>query len=105
MRGPVTGVRVEEEGFLLTFGSARRSPGRSRANYLAFRGGLIQIGRMTQYGADLTIVDADPRDPFDFFGDRLNQQLAAGYSKMSEAGALTMYVPDYSDMRRGVELP
>lgn len=105
MRGPVSGIRVEEDGLLMTFGPARRSSRSSRSNYLAFRGGIIRIGRMTQYDADLTIVDADPRDPFDFFSERMNSQLSAGYSKMSETGALTMYVPDFGDMRRGVDLP
>lgn len=98
MRGPVTAVRVEEAGLDLTFGPARRSSQQGRSNYLAFRGGVIKIGRMTQYDAHLTIVDADPRDPFDFFGEHMNRQLAAGYSKMSEAGALTMFVPDFEDI-------
>jgi len=104
MRGPVTAVRVEDDGLLLTFGPARRAPA-GRANYLRFRHGVIKIGRMDQYDADLTITDADPRDPFDFFGERMNRQLAAGYSKMSEAGSLEMFVPDFDDMQRGVELP
>jgi hypothetical protein len=105
MRGPVTAVRVEEDGILLTFGRSRGSSRPSRSNYLAFRGGVIKIGKMTQNDSNLTITDADPRDPFDFFGEHMNQQLAAGYSKMSEEGALTMFVPDYQDMQRGVELP
>jgi hypothetical protein len=104
MRGPVTAVRVEDEGLLLTFGPARTTPA-GRTNYLRFRHGVIKIGRMTQYDADLTITDADPRDPFDFFGEQMNRQLAAGYSKMSETGALTMFVPDFGDMQRGQDLP
>jgi hypothetical protein len=104
MRGPVTAVRVEEDGLLLTFGPARVTPA-GRTNYLKFRHGVIKIGRMTQYDADLTITDADPRDPFDFFGEQMSRQLAAGYSKMSEAGALTMFVPDFADMERGQDLP
>lgn len=104
MRGPVTAVRVEDEGMLLTFGPARSTPN-GRTNYLSFRHGVIKIGRMTQYDADLTITDADPSDPFDFFGERMNRQLAAGFSKMSEAGALTMFVPDFTDMQRGEDLP
>jgi hypothetical protein len=104
MRGSVTAIRVEDEGMLLTFGPTRPTPP-GRTNYLRFRHGVIKIGRMDQFDADLTITDADPRDPFDFFSERMNRQLAAGYSKMSEAGALTMFVPDFDDMQRGVDLP
>ena len=104
MRGSVTAVRVEDDGLLLTFGPARPMP-EGRTNYLRFRHGVIKIGRMTQYDADLTITDADPRDPFDFFGEQMIRQLAAGYTKMSEAGALTMFVPDFADMARGQDLP
>ena len=89
---------------LLTFGPVRAAPA-GRTNYLSFRHGVIKIGRMTQYDADLTITDADTRDPFDFFSERMNRQLAAGYSKMSEAGALNMFVPDFEDMQRGEDLP
>jgi hypothetical protein len=104
MRGPITVVRVEEDGLRLTFGPARAGPA-VRTNYLKFRHGVIKIGRMTQYDADLTITDADPRDTFDFFGEQMNRQLAAGYSKMSDTGALTMVVPDFVDMQRGQDLP
>jgi hypothetical protein len=104
IHGAVTSVRVEDRGLRMTYGSARPAP-ESRRNYLHFRHGVIKIGRMDQYDADLTITDADPRDPFDFYGEQMNRQLAAGYSKMSEAGALTMFIPDYADMARGVDLP
>ncbi len=104
LRGRASAVLVEDEGLRLRFGPARPAPA-GGGNYLAFRHGIIKIGRMTQFDAHLTITDADPRDPFDFFGERMNRQLAAGYSKMSEAGSLTMIVPDYDDMERGADLP
>jgi hypothetical protein len=30
---------------------------------------------------DMQWIDADPTDPFEFFPDRYNEQLVAGYSK------------------------
>jgi hypothetical protein len=99
MSGRVAAVRVEEGGLWLALGDPGAAPAPGRANHLWFRGGTIRIGRMTQTDADLRILDADPRDPFDFFGDRMNDQLAAGYAKMRADGGLTMFVPDFDDIR------
>ncbi len=125
----VTAVRVEPEGITLTFGtptalakpvtgtgaspsrnaagktasSPIRAPASTRegtSNYLAFRGGTIRLGKMTQRDADLRIVDQDPRDPLDIVGDRMTQQLAAGYAKLGPSGELTVFVPDHEDIRR-----
>jgi hypothetical protein len=80
-------------------GDPDAAPAPGGANHLWFRGGTIRIGRMTQTDADLRIVDADPDDPFDFFPDRMNDQLAAGYAKMRADGGLTMFVPDFEETR------
>lgn len=99
MSGRVAAVRVEEGGLAITLGDPGMAPRPGRSNHLWFRGGTIRIGRMTQTDADLLIVDQDPRDPFDFFGERMTRQLAAGYTKMRVDGGLTMFVPDYADIR------
>lgn len=99
MSGRVAAVRVEEGGLAITLGDPGTAPSPGRANHLWFRGGTIRIGRMTQTDADLRIVDQDPSDPFDFFGERMTHQLAAGYAKMRVDGGLTMFVPDYDEMR------
>lgn len=98
MKGRVTALRVEADGMALTFGHPPASPQRARSNYLFFRHGTIKIGRMTQTDAYLRITDADPNDTLDFYVDRMNHQLAAAWSKMSEEGNLTMYVPDFEDI-------
>ena len=98
MSGRVVAVRVEEGGLSITLGDPDGAPRPGRANHVWFRGGTIQIGRMTQTDADLRILDDDPRDAFDFFPGQMNSQLAAGYAKMSVDGALTMFVPDYGDI-------
>jgi hypothetical protein len=99
MSGRVTAVRVEEDGLRIVLGDPDAAPPPGGANHLWFRGGTIRIGRMTQTDADLRIVDADPDDPFDFFPDRMNDQLAAGYAKMRADGGLTMFVPDFEETR------
>jgi hypothetical protein len=60
-----------------------------------YRGGVLRFGKLTMTGADLLIVDADPRDPFDFFLDRYNDQLVAGYSRNTVSKALIAIMPDY----------
>jgi hypothetical protein len=49
---------------------------------------------------DLMILDLDPADPLDWNQDRYADQLAAGYSKMTEKFALRTYVKDYNKVPR-----
>jgi hypothetical protein len=51
-------------------------------------------------GADLQLIDADPRDVFDFSPARYNAQLVAGYSKNTPAGGLKTYMPDLADLEQ-----
>jgi hypothetical protein len=69
-------------------------------NYLYFSGSDIRFGKLTMSGADLQLIDTDPKDPFDFFPARYLQQLVAGYSKTTPAGGLKTYLPDYEDLGR-----
>jgi hypothetical protein len=116
VEGRLTSVRVDPNGLQLSFGSPGMKAGKDRAeadrtdagsragaadssNYLWFRKGTIRIGKMTQRDADLRIVDADPKDALDFYGDRMTEQLVAGYAKLNATGGLTIFVPDYGDIR------
>ena len=64
-------------------------------NYIWFRGASIRFGRLTMSDADLKLIDMDPRDPFDFYSARYNEQLVAGYSKNTPDHALRTYMPDF----------
>ncbi len=99
--GRVTAVRVEPNGLALSLGSPDTTSGDQpdKSNYLWFRKGTIRIGKMTQRDADLRIVDADPKDPLDFYGDKMTRQLVAGYAKLGAGGGLTIFVPDYAEIR------
>jgi hypothetical protein len=55
--------------------------------------------------ADLRLIDADRRDAFDFFAERYDQQLVAGYSRSQPDGSLRTYMPDYDDLQRGALPP
>jgi hypothetical protein len=106
VRGPVSAARVERDRLWLVLGRADRLEPRdgktapSEGNFIWFHGGRIRFGRLTMHDADLRLIDADPRDPFDFDAALYNQQLVAGYSRNTPSGALRTYLPDHDDLSR-----
>ena len=46
--------------------------------------------------ADMQLIDADPRDPFDFYPARYEGQLIAGYSRNTPRHGLQVFMPDYA---------
>lgn len=83
---PTTGRRVEP----LT------PPLPKAENYMFFRGGVLRFGKLTMDDTDLMIEDADPRDPFDFWLDRYNDQLVAGSSRNTRDHGLIVEMPDFN---------
>jgi hypothetical protein len=73
-------------------------------NYMYYRGSILRFGKLTMADADLQIVDADPKDPFDFSLAHLNQQLVAGESHNQPDFGLITRMPDYDDLRRRVSM-
>lgn len=98
----MTQLRVEHNRVIQVFGSgAVNSRDRdhvpvSAPNFMYFRGGVLQFGKVSMRDADLEIVDLDPRDPFYFYLDRYNQQLVAGYSRTTKSYGLVTYMPDFN---------
>ena len=70
-------------------------------NYLYFFGGSIRFGKLTMSDADMQLIDADPRDPFDFFPARYEAQLLAGYSRNTPRKGLQVFMPDYARVASG----
>ena len=108
IRGRLTQVAVTATGLVQTFddAAARRlaplpKPAPSARNFIYFGGGDIRFGKLTMTDADLQLIDADPRDPFDFFPAHYDRQLVAGYSKNTPAKGLKTYMPDYEDLPKG----
>jgi hypothetical protein len=65
---------------------------------MSYHGSRIRFGKLTMAGTDLTIVDADPRDRFDFFLGRYHEQLVAGTHRTTPEDGLVVWMPDLSDM-------
>lgn len=76
------------------------TPHSGARNYMYFQGGRLRFGKLTMVDADLQIVDKDPADPFDFFLDRYNDQLVAGYSKNTPDYGLVVFMPDYNELSK-----
>jgi hypothetical protein len=109
MRGRLTRVEIAGNRIHQVFGgrnAARLTPPDPRSqNYIYFSGSQLRFGKLTMTGADLQLIDDDPRDPFDFYPARYNRQLVAGYSRNTPEGGLKTYMPDYNDLRHGPLTP
>lgn len=106
LTGHLVSVDVEYQAIVLEFKSPEQS-GKQAAvtsscggrNYLAFKGGSVRFGKLTMSDTDLELIDSDPADPFDFSIDHYNDQLVAGYSKMTHKGGLCVHMPDYNKIK------
>jgi hypothetical protein len=108
--GRLAHVRIDDRQLRQTFaaddGRARPPlrPGAHARNYVLFAGAVLRFGKLTMTGADLQLIDADERDPFDFYPAGYARQLVAGYSKSTADGGLHTYMPDWSDLRATTDL-
>lgn len=109
IQGSVTAVQIDGDEVIQVFGPVSKSYGRATtsatalhpkgAGYMYYRGGTIRFGKLTMNNADLRIVDANPKDVFDFSIDHYNRQLVAGYSKSTLRYGLVTHMPDYNKLR------
>ena len=101
IRGRITAVRIEGNEVVQDFGKARGgSVSQKGSNYMYFRGGTLRFGKLTMNNADLKIIDASPKDIFDFSLDHYNSQLVAGHSKNTPNFGLVVVMPDYNKLRQ-----
>ena len=100
MKGRLAKAFIRGDRLVQVYGKGAAAAARQSGNYIWFRGASIRFGRLTMSDADLKLIDLDPRDPFDFYSERYNEQLVAGYSKNTPDHALRTYMPDYADLRR-----
>ncbi|HZJ00230.1 MAG TPA: hypothetical protein VFD22_06175 [Gemmatimonadaceae bacterium] len=99
IEGRVTGVRIQANEIVMTFGSGlatqlRPVPDPAATNYMYYNGGTLRFGKLMQIGADMLITELDPQDPFRFDLDRYKPQLVAGYSRTLESGGLEVWMRD-----------
>jgi hypothetical protein len=101
--GRLTAVRIEGDEVIQVFGSPSTAGAEplplpvAAPNYVYFQGGTIRFGKLYMVKSDLLTIDADPRDPFDFYLDYYHTQLVAGYHVTAKNYGLITYMPDFDD--------
>lgn len=108
IEGQLRAVRIEAGEIRQVFGGSRRRGGipalrlsdTTARNYMYYWGGVLRFGKLTMMETDLQIVDADPKDPFEFYLSHLNDQLVAGESHNQPDYGLVTLMPDYNDSPR-----
>lgn len=108
IRGRLARVGVDRDRLVLTYATAAGKvpqpltlPVPRARNYIYFGGGDITFGKLTMSDTDLQLIDADTRDPFDFYPAKYNAQLVAGYSKNTPRLGLMTFMPDFNDLQAG----
>jgi hypothetical protein len=109
LHGHLTNLKIENGEIHLTFGlengkipAAPANESCGAKNYLHFRGGSVRFGRLTMNDTDLELMDATSGDSFDFALDHYNEQLVAGYAKVTKSGGLCVHMPDYNKIKQPV---
>jgi len=100
-------VRIEGDELVQIFDAGRhlpelKLPYPEEKNTLFFRGGTLRMGKLLMVDSRMQVVDTDQSDPFDFFIDRYNDQLVAGFSRNQPDYGLLVFMRDYSDLGKPV---
>jgi hypothetical protein len=103
-RGQLSAVEVSDTSIVQVFKSPTgdppqplKPPADDAKNFMYYRGSVLRFGKLTMNNTDLQIIDADQRNPFDFFLDQYNLQLTAGYSRNTPSHGLIVVMPDFKD--------
>lgn len=97
IRGRISSVAVQGDEIVQTIGAGKAVQNMA-GNYMAYRGGSIGFGKLTMAETDLTLIDMDAKDPFDFYFNRYKDQLVAGYSKTTNNFGLRVYMRDFNKL-------
>lgn len=100
--GRITAIRLESNNIVQVFGNPQKHPWMrvSAQNYMSYRGNRLQFGKLVMNDTDMTLIDPDPRDPFDFFLDHYKEQLVAGYTKITPEFGLRVFMVDFNKLKR-----
>jgi hypothetical protein len=112
VQGRLVAIEVSDTELVQVFGPCPESAAHPHVlrepkapNYMLFRGGVLRFGKLTMTDTELLIVDAEPKDRFDFFLDHYNEQLVAGYERNTPDHGLIVTMPDFATLRPGRRLP
>jgi hypothetical protein len=99
----LVGVQIEGAELVQRFDAGRHAPPLhpphpEEKNWMYYRGGTLRMGKLLMVDADMEVTDTDPSDPFDFFIDRYNDQLVAGFSRNQPNYGLFVFMRDFDDL-------
>jgi hypothetical protein len=95
--GRLSSVSLRGNEIVQTYGGVAAKPSMP-GNYMVYRGAELRFGKLTMGDTDLTLIDMDPQDPFDFYLDHYKDQLVAGYTKNTFSSGLRAYFRDYNKL-------
>ncbi|HZS54112.1 MAG TPA: hypothetical protein VFA65_06895 [Bryobacteraceae bacterium] len=99
IEGKVAQVRLKGQEIVQIFGTPSEADiGAIHENYMQYRGNRLRFGKLTMDDTDLTLLDMNPQDPFDFYLDHYKEQLVAGYTKTTPSFGLRVYMRDYNKL-------
>ena len=95
IRGQLTTVQVKVPDIEVIYGNASNDPTQLAQwhNFLRFRNGALDFGKLTMHHADLTMIDAAKEPWFDLDLVNYQNQLVNGYTRMTAQAGLEIYMP------------
>jgi hypothetical protein len=95
IRGQLTTVRVKVPDIEVTYGNAPNDPTQLAQwhNFIRFRDGAVDFGKLTMHHADLTMIDAANEPWFDLDLVNYQNQLVNGNTRMTAQAGLEIYMP------------
>jgi hypothetical protein len=99
IRGQLTTVRVKVPDIEVIYGNAPNDPTQLAQwhNFIRFRNGALNFGKLTMHNADLTMIDAANEPWFDLDLVNYQNQLVSGDTRMTAQAGLEIYMPSLKE--------
>jgi hypothetical protein len=99
IRGQLTTVRVRVPDIEVVYGNAPNDPTKLAQwhNFIRFRNGALNFGKLTMHNADLTMIDAANEPWFDLDLVNYQNQLVNGDTRMTAQAGLEIYMPSLKE--------
>ena len=96
IRGELTSVRIVNPDFEEVYGNATEDVEKVAEwrNFLRFRGGTLDFGKLTMHDVDVIMVDLSNDAWFDLDLTHYQEQIVNGYTRMTPQAGLQIFMPD-----------
>ena len=99
IRGQLTTVQVKVPDIEVIYGNAANDPTQLAQwhNFIRFRNGALDFGKLTMHNADLTMIDAANEPWFNLDLVNYQNQLVNGSTRMTAQAGLEIYMPSLNN--------